>query len=408
MTMLGQLEALRDVARGAAQAAGLLPYPATRALLADDERPSHSSGAVGACRPWQPNREPTTAHEEENPMCRVMLLKDRNKFRVRVIDRETGRMTSTIHATEEEARAKIRKVKREYNRPIGIPFSKALEEWEMFQRAKGNRIRSIQVTAERLGRFFEGVSHTDDLTPAIAAKLWAKFTTTPTRMGKPPAFDTQANTLQQARTFIRWIIERGWTKVADPMAGVKAIGKRSKGKRQLVGVDESRRFLATALKLGQGGDEGAVASAMALLMGMRASEIVDRTVRELDDGGRILLITHAKTRAGVRRLMVPEVLKPLLLKIAEGKASDARLFPYTRHWLLRSVGRVCRLAGVPVVPAHGLRGTHATLAVEAGLTGPTVAAALGHTSFEGVTAKHYATTDSVDSARVGRVLNALN
>jgi len=88
-------------------------------------------------------------------------------------------MTSTIHATEEEARAKVRKIKREYNRPFGILFSKALEEWEMFQRAKGNRVRSIQVTAERLGRFFEGVSHTDDLTPAIAAKLWAKFTTTP-------------------------------------------------------------------------------------------------------------------------------------------------------------------------------------------------------------------------------------
>jgi len=40
-------------------------------------------------------------------------------------------------------------------------------------------------------------------------------------------------------------VERGWTKVTDPMAGVKAIRKRSKGKRQLVGLDESRRFLAT-------------------------------------------------------------------------------------------------------------------------------------------------------------------
>lgn len=62
---------------------------------------------------------------------------------------------------------------------------------------------------------------------------------------------------------------------------------------------------------------------MALLMGMRASEIVDRTVRELDGDGRILPITHA-------------------------------------------------------------------------------------TSFEGTTARHYATTDSVDSARVGCVLDALN
>jgi len=46
--------------------------------------------------------------------------------------------------------------------------------------------------------------------------------------------------------------------------------------------------------------------------------------------------------------------------------------------------------------------------VEAGLTGPTVAAALGQTSFEGTTARRYAIKDSVDSARVARVLGTLN
>jgi hypothetical protein len=34
------------------------------------------------------------------------------------------------------------------------------------------------------------------------------------------------------------------------------------------------------------GDDGAVAAAMALVMGMRGSEIAERIVRNLDDGGR--------------------------------------------------------------------------------------------------------------------------
>lgn len=340
-------------------------------------------------------------------MCRVMLLVDRNKFRVRVIDRETGRMTSTIHTTEEEARAKMRKIKREYARPIGIPFSKALNEYELFLRAKGNRMRSVTTTIQRLNGFFAGVKNTDDLTHERAAKIWATFTTSPTRAGSPPAVDTARNTLNQAKTFVRWMIGMGWSKVADPLGKIVPNGRRKRGKPQLVGIDESKRFLATALELGRGGDAGATAAAVALLMGLRASEITDRTVRELDDGGRILLITRAKTEAGVRRLMVPEVLQPLLGELAKGKASDARLFPFNRHGVLRAVGRVCKAAGVTVVPAHGLRGTHATLAVGVGLSAPAVAAALGHESFV-TTARHYARAEAIDDARAARVLDSLN
>jgi len=43
---------------------------------------------------------------------------------------------------------------------------------------------------------------------------------------------------------------------------------------------------------------GAIAAMCALLLGMRATPIVTRTVRDLDDGGRLLHITNAKTEAG--------------------------------------------------------------------------------------------------------------
>jgi integrase len=152
-------------------------------------------------------------------------------------------------------------------------------------------------------------------------------------------------------------------------------------------------------------DEGAIAAAMALLMGMRASEIVERTVRNHDDEGRLLWITDAKTQAGVRRLEVPPQLQEHLRRLARGRGPSDRLFRSgaTRHWVLRSVQRICKAAGVPTVPAHDLRGTHATLAVDAGATSHLVAAALGHESFA-TTARHYARTEAIEGAQQERVL----
>ena len=145
-------------------------------------------------------------------------------------------------------------------------------------------------------------------------------------------------------------------------------------------------------------------------MGMRASEIADRTVRELDAGGSVLIISHAKTDAGIRRLRVPAVLQPHLLALAKDKTGTEKLFgPGTnRHWVLRAVAKTCKAAGVSAVTPHGLRGTHATLAVGAGVSGLAVAASLGHESFEGVTARHYASPDAVSGARIDRVADALN
>lgn len=144
---------------------------------------------------------------------------------------------------------------------------------------------------------------------------------------------------------------------------------------------------------------------MALLMGMRASEIIERTVRNLDDEGRLLWITDAKTQAGVRRLEVPPQLQEHLQRLACDKRPADRLFGrgVHRHWVLRAVHRICNAAGVPRVPSHGLRGTHATLAVSAGATSHLVAAALGHESFA-TTARHYARTEAIESAVQERVL----
>jgi integrase len=87
----------------------------------------------------------------------------------------------------------------------------------------------------------------------------------------------------------------------DALEDVQGLSRRRRGKPQLT-TDESRKFLAKALQSAEEEDDGAIAAMMALLMGDEASEIVERTVRNLDDGGRLLWITDSKTQAGVRRL----------------------------------------------------------------------------------------------------------
>jgi integrase len=340
-------------------------------------------------------------------MCKVYLCKDRGEtWRVRVVDTESRKKKSYLFATESEARGAMPGIQRAYRRPIGVKMSKALEEYGEHLATRGNRPgrpnrpRTIETTLGRLGKVFTSDVVSGELTPAIVRALWDAF-----KAGK--AVDTLLNTLAQAKTFFRWMKARGWLKHPEALDGIEVLGRRKRGKPQLT-EDESKRFLECALGLGGGGDVGAVAAVTALVLGMRASEIAERIVRDLDAGGTKLRITSAKTAAGIRTMKVPPVLQPLLKALADGKQPGDRIFGAVhRHWVLRSVKRICTAAGVPVVPAHGLRGTHARLAVEAGISGDVVAASLGHESFATTTAS-YAGADAVAGAAADRVADTLN
>ena len=65
-----------------------------------------------------------------------------------------------------------------------------------------------------------------------------------------------------------------------------------------------------------------------------------------------------------------------------------------------------RLGCVPVVCPHGLRGTHATLAEDAGEAAEAVTRQLGHTDHR-VTAGHYLAPGTVERGRARRALRVL-
>jgi len=61
---------------------------------------------------------------------------------------------------------------------------------------------------------------------------------------------------------------------------------------------------------------------------------------------------------------------------------------------------------VPVVCTHGLRGTHSTIAEEAGVSPEAVAASLGHTDAR-TTVRHYTMPETRQGAQQERFLNVV-
>ena len=77
----------------------------------------------------------------------------------------------------------------------------------------------------------------------------------------------------------------------------------------------------------------------------------------------------------------------------------ARQLAQADKYIEYAIKRYAKLAGVPVVSSHGLRGGFASALVEAGALTHLVAAVMGHGSFERITAKHYATDGALQAAQ---------
>ena len=153
----------------------------------------------------------------------------------------------------------------------------------------------------------------------------------------------------------------------------------------------------------------ALAAVMALTMGLRASEILKRKVRDLDEDCGILWIDHGKTRNAKRHLRIPAFFRPHLRNLIETQPQDTFVFlstrpgmPFRYGSLWATVQRLCKLAGTTAVCTHRLRGLYATLAVESGALSETVASSLGHGSFA-MTERHYAQASSVSNVKTARV-----
>jgi site-specific recombinase XerD len=121
--------------------------------------------------------------------------------------------------------------------------------------------------------------------------------------GKVYSVDTHRSMLAEARMLAKWCVAKRWLR-SNPVADVEGVGKRRHGKAQLR-IDEARKWMAKAIELAGAGESDAVAAMMALLLGMRASEIVSRIVRDLDDDGHLLWSRPPRRRPASARCAFP-------------------------------------------------------------------------------------------------------
>lgn len=318
----------------------------------------------------------------------------RGKYRIFLCD-EGGAKTQAVYETEAAAREVIAALEADLKKRMGRTVADALKAYEdHLLNEKNNRSGSVRTTLTRLRSFFEEPEvELGTLTSRQCRRYYRQATERVSpRTGRPLAADSHRNTLAEARTFLNWCVKpQRWLK-SNPLLDVAGLGKRRHGKPQLR-IDEARRLRETCHRHAARGDDGAVAVLLALLMGLRAGEIVSRTVRDVDDAGRILwvddnqaLAFSPKTAAGRRPVSVWEEVRGYLMARVRGRQPDALLFTaeeggaHWRDWVRRQTRRLCRLSGVEVVCAHSLRGFAATLGLLSGVPLAQVAAALGHES----------------------------
>ena len=321
-----------------------------------------------------------------------------------------GKRTCNSYSSAGEAVAAVRRIRAALAGPKLPPartLGEALVAYRDHMKEIGNKLTSAVTTAARIDAMF----HLEldlplvRLDAAACQRVYDRYRTTPTRLGKPPAVDTHRNSLEQAKTFFAWCAyDRRWIP-ASPLAGVTGVGKRRKGKAQLR-VSEARLWAARALELAQAGEDGAVAALLALTLGVREGEILGRQVRDVDDGARLFWVPSSKTEAGRRYLEVPEFLRPFLVRLTQDKPPQAALFDFKRGYVSGWVARICKQVGVPVVRAHSMRGLHSTLATECGMTSHVVAKAIGHGS-PTVTEASYIAPGTMERMRMKRALIVL-
>ncbi len=320
-----------------------------------------------------------------------------NKFRL-VLDRN-GKREKLTFATEREALARKEELLKEIQ---GRTVSDAVRAYKAHLRDRGVRGTSIDRAEAHLRRFFQFDAksetgervryfHTGGFVEDLTAKKCDALYAT---LRSEVAVDTHRNALVAAKSFGAWCVKQAWLR-SNPLDGIEPVGQRNRGKQQLR-IDEARKLVDLCISKANAGDDAAVGVLTALLMGMRVSEVTDRTVRDLDDEGRLLWIEVGKTKRSRRTLEVPAVLRPYLIALAKDRAPTEQLITRDktprgnkrgRQWLRHWLEVYCDEAEIPEVCMHSLRGLHATLATEAGVSSHAVASALGHTS-PAVTAAH--------------------
>ena len=333
------------------------------------------------------------------------------KDRWRIIILEKGVRRSEYLATLPEAQKRMSRLKKQQGKAEAFTVGMMLDAYSKEREVLGKVLPlTSQTQAGRICDFLASIleRRVSSVTSTIAARLYSDLIESPRQSGKLLSVASHRAYLSFTKGLFNWAVKKGIIG-SSPFSAVTPVGKPNAGKTQLR-IEEARRFVQVALTDYETRRKPmALAAVMALTMGLRASEILKRKIRDLDDDCGILWIDFGKTRNAKRHLQIPEFIRPHLRELVGNRGQDAFLFvsersgrPVRHASLWAAVQRLCIAAGATAVSTHSLRGLYATLAVESGALSETVASSLGHGSFA-MTEKHYAQASSVSNVRTARV-----
>lgn len=328
----------------------------------------------------------------------------RLKWRIQVHRRsDIGNRETRIYSFETEAEAE--KFKRAFavvRATHGQTVGEAVNKYMAWCADKGNKVRTMHTARWRLGNILDLDALLAELRPAKAQRLYDTLRETAL------SIDSQRTSLVQAKAFGGWCAK---TKLlpSNPFQAVEAKGRPARGKTQMR-IDEGRALRTHRLA---NPGESSLIVLLAGWRGLRASEIVGLTARDIDDGGTLLWVADrdGKTAASRRRLRLPEWMQPAVAA-QRAKVTHVEGWLFTssgtrghrqmsRHRALDMAQAVMFAAGVPVISLHGLRGLFSTLtATEGGMAD--LSRDMGHTS-ETMTLRHYIDRDALDDAKVGKL-----
>lgn len=330
------------------------------------------------------------------------------QFRVHIV---TGRGSSrkTTYQTYETRALADAFIAGARDEAQGVTVRAAVDLFIEKQRTRGNADTTIENYEHRLWMILGLPENAERPIRWVAPRAGELYAATVGRR----AADTHLNALSVAKRWGAFCVKQKLLK-ANPFADVEGQGRRRKGSgKDRLRVDESRVLQAACHS--ERGVDGTLTLSY-LLLGPRASEMSDRVVRDLDDGGRLLWIDRTKTDAGSRRFIVPDELRPLLLELAGDRSPHERLFlnlagdPMSRRVAYQRVMAFTkRILGREIGP-QGLRRTQSTLATDAGATGPMVSAHLGHVTEQRmaeITERSYVDPNAVRDAKVERSFKVL-
>jgi len=366
-----------------------------------------------SCKPIEPETRPAMRSDKVT-VSKPYLEKNRHgKERYRVIVKTPTGRTSAVYSTLTEANRDRLRLEKHHRQDCEKSIGELIEEYKGYCLTDlGYRPRTARIENERLNMVFESKPQLrlSTLTPvkaeAMMKVLWVRRSK---KNGQPLAAATHRHDIAILQRFGKWACKTKYMR-ENPFTGLIPPGKPNVGKVHLT-ADERTKWVSACQSEITNGSKLAIAALFCLYRGTRADEILLRRVSDVDDAGTKLIISSAKTKAGNRRLGIPEPLREYFAALCHGKSPTEFLFAPAKpglrnaNWsssLLRVVQRICRAANVQQISTHSLRGMNAEMQLEGGQSEDIVARTLGHTNIS-MTMRHYVNQDVQDSIAAKKV-----